>query len=500
MSMRSVLLLIFALAARVTIGADGLRAYAQGTGWTVPVQLSVTGQFSWFPDIAADATGRVHVVWSSFIPGYDAVMYSSVDQNGTWSQPTDIIALPTTGAATRPTIFFGSTGTVHLVGRNDNIMHYYRVPYHDLNAPVRWSAARVIQSGGAYFSRLIAGRDGMVHFIATENLQVQECPTCYTLLYRQSRDDGRSWTSPVVISPVGNGAIKPQMIESRSGSLHVVWDAGRGGGLAQFTGDAQVSYAASRDGGKTWSNAVEFSGPSGGFVGGSGRFITIGEDGAGRLILVWLKLPDDVPQYQISSDDGRTWSAPVSLPGVIGTWNLADSRLDTYSMATDSAGNVHLVLVGRLDSTATLPSLLHMVWNGTAWSDPEVIYSQEGTTPVWPKIAVGLGNQLHVAWFTTNNAASDSESADYRIWYSRSTAAAPAAAAAPYPTPTALPIGTATPEITPTSPVAAVDALPAEVAFESLKTEVDDYAIVAISILPVLLLCALLLLMARRRS
>jgi len=499
-SMRSVLLLIFALAARVTIGVDGPRACAQGTGWTSPVQLSVTGQFSWFPDIAADATGRVHVIWSSFIPGYDAVMYSSVDQDGTWSQPTDIIALPSTGAATRPTIFFGAVGTVHLVGRNDTIMHYYRVPYHDLNAPAHWPVARVIQSGGAYFSRLIVGRDGIVHFIATENLQVQECLTCYALLYRQSRDDGRSWTSPVVISPVGRGAIKPQMIESRSGSLHVVWDAGRGGGLAQFTGDAQVSYTASRDGGKTWSDAVEFSGSSGGFVGGSGRFIAIGEDGVGRLILAWLKLPDDVPQYQISGDDGLTWSAPAPLPGVIGTWKLADSRLDTYSMATDSAGNVHLVLVGRLDSTATLPSLLHMVWNGTGWSDPEVIYSQEGTTPVWPRIAVGLGNQLHVAWFTTNNVATESENADYRVWYSRSVAAAPATAAAQYPTPTALPLVTAMPAITPTPFAATVNALPAEVAFESLKTEVDDYAIIVTSILPVLLICALLLLIARRRS
>lgn len=498
MHTRDRLLLVFASLA--LLGGGSYASHAQGMGWTSPVQLSVTGQFSWFPDIAVDATGRVHVVWSSFVPGYDAVMYSSSDQDGIWSQPTDIIALPGTGAATRPTILFDPQGNAHLIGRNDNIMSYYRVPYSDLRFPMRWPSAREMgRSGGAYFSRLTVGRDDTLHFFATESLHAPECPTCYEILYRQSRDGGRSWTSPMLVSPAGKGAIKPQILESRSGSLHLVWDAGRGGGLAQFVGDAQVSYVVSRDGGKTWSDPVEFSGALGGFPGESGRFIAIGEDGAGKLIVAWLRLPDDMPQYQISSNDGLTWSAPTPLPGVFGTWKLVDARLDTYSMATDGAGNIHLVLVGRLDTASTVPSLLHMVWNGTAWLDPEVIYSREGITPVWPRIAIGLGNQLHVAWFTTNTANTESASADYRIWYARKTTSIPAIPTREYPTPTAAPLASATPVVTPPQSAPALNTLPAEVAFESLKTEIDDYAIVVISILPALLICVILLLLIARR-
>ena len=55
-------------------------------GWTEPALLS----YGWFPDVAADASGRVHVVWSSGTTGYDVVMYSSTTDgaNGSSSPPT----------------------------------------------------------------------------------------------------------------------------------------------------------------------------------------------------------------------------------------------------------------------------------------------------------------------------------------------------------------------------------------------------------------------------
>lgn len=475
---------------------------AQTTGWSSPVQLSETGQFSWFPDIAADQSGQVHVVWASFITGYDAVMYTTSKNGLDWTRPTDILALPYTGAATRPIISFDFHGYAHLVGRNDNKMVYYRVPVHDLQALPRWPPERdMSQLGGAYFSGISVGPDGRLHFIFTENPLAEECLTCYSIFYRQSRDGGISWTSPIMLTPVGNGAIKPQILVSRNGDLHLVWDAGRGGGLAQVTGSTQVSYAASHDGGKTWSEPIEFSGSSAGYPGSSGRFITVGEDGGGKLIVVWLKLPDDVPHYQVSSDGGLNWSAPAPLSGVFGIWSVIESGLDTYSMATDSAGHIHLVMVGRLDPGTRLPSLLHLIWDGSSWSEPAVIFAPLDFTPVWPRIAIGLGNQLHVTWFTANNIfGTDAADADFRIWYARRSTSAPAIQPVVYPTSTPSPLPTATrPALQNLSTPPPVDPSPDEITFNAMKTEVDEYGLIVLSVAPIALLFFGLLLYRRRR-
>lgn len=475
---------------------------AQTPSWSSPVQLSETGQFSWFSDVAADRSGQVHVVWASFITGYDAVMYATSKNGLDWTPPTDILALPYTGAATRPIITFDLQGNAHLVGRNDHKMVYHRVPVYDLQALPRWPPEKdMSQTGGAYFSAIAIGPDGWLHFVFTENPRAEECLTCYSIFYRQSRDGGTSWTSPILLTPVGNGAIKPQILASRTGVLHLVWDAGRGGGLAQVAGSTQVSYVTSRDGGTTWSDPIEFSGSSAGYPGSSGRFITIGEDGGGKLIVVWLKLPDDVPHYQISSDGGLNWSAPAPLPGVFGIWSVIESGLDTYSMATDSAGHIHLVMVGRLDRGAKLPNLIHLTWDGSSWSEPEVIFTPLGSTPVWPRIAIGLGNQLHVTWFTANNIfGTDAADADFRIWYSRKSISAPAVQPVVYPTPTLPPLPTATHSALqnlPTPPP--VNPSPSEITFDALKTEVDDYGLIALSVAPVALFFFALLLYRRRR-
>ena len=68
-------------------------------------------------------------------------------------------------------------------------------------------------------------------------------------------------------------------------------------------------------------------------------------------------------------------------------------------MATDSAGNLHLAMVGRLNATDTALRVLHVSWNGSSWSAPEAIVSYAEDAPEWPVINISNGNQLNVVWF-----------------------------------------------------------------------------------------------------
>jgi hypothetical protein len=176
-------------------------------------------------------------------------------------------------------------------------------------------------------------------------------------------------------------------------------------------------------------------------------------------------------------------------------------------MITDGAGNVHLVMSGYLSGDAdpslnllrsdqrNRPRLLHLVWDGRAWSTPEVIATEDGYPewsaetvkacdaiepntaqarteaaktalkacqqlerfPEWPRVAIG-GNTLHLTWFTRNGLdLHDSDRAHYQVWYSSRQLDAPAVESLPQftPVPTTAPtLPTSSPEVVPTPTLA----------------------------------------------
>ena len=69
-------------------------ASGQTSGWSQPVLLSPQLHSSWFPDVATDMAGQVHVVWSAVLNGYDTVVYTTSTNGQEWSKVNDIFALP----------------------------------------------------------------------------------------------------------------------------------------------------------------------------------------------------------------------------------------------------------------------------------------------------------------------------------------------------------------------------------------------------------------------
>ncbi len=280
----------------------------------------------------------------------------------------------------------------------------------------------------------------------------------------------------------------------------MVWESGVGGAYGQLTDPTSVMYTASYDGGKTWSQPYKFPAPN-----GWGRNVTIGEDGHGTLIVAWLGLDEDLVYYQTSSDEGKSWSDPVSIPDVWGGWSVYNARLDDYTMATDSDGNVHLVFVGRLSAEDKNLEILHLTWNGTVWSRPDTITRLVGDVPEWPRLAISLGNQLNVVWFVRGQAHIwDSDSSQYKVWYSHVTIQATGLKPNPRPTPapdiisTPVPTPILLPTPTPISPTLAA-ALNSPVSNFDIYSEYDDMFMMAKSLLPGLLLLGLVVFFIKGR-
>jgi hypothetical protein len=118
--------------------------------------------------------------------------------------------------------------------------------------------------------------------------------------------------------------------------------------------------------------------------------------------------------------------------------------------------------------------------------------------PEWPRIAVGLGNQLHVVWFVRDaENLFNSDAGNYQVWYASSTTDSPAIAPVavpeippPTPNPNAGVVNSVAAP-TPTSqikPVVVDNAAPPQVAsalLPNIRSENDEVVLLMLAVAPV---------------
>ena len=262
------------------------------------------------------------------------------------------------------------------------------------------------------------------------------CPSCADIFYRHSTNGGESWSAPVNLSNSFAGSVKPQVHVGSGGDVYVTWEEGEDW-YAHAGYPVASMYAYSADGGNTWVEPIVFSSTL-----GAPQQITLGTSQDGGLVVVWRLPKKSSYYYQRSTDNGITWSEPQPIPGVIAKpWE--PFSLDAYHTATDSVGNVHLLVLGYRSPLERELGLIHVVWNGSQWSSPTVIYVSSDP-PEWPRIDVGAGNKVYATWFTRDEEhINDSARGRYQIWVSSYQADAPAQTPAPLPPP----IPTLTPDV-----------------------------------------------------
>ena len=178
-------------------------ASAQGIEWSLPVALSDETTSSWFPEVAVDLSGTVHVAWSSGVAlgsgkAYDTVVYTDSPDGRTWSPPLDVVALPSKGAVTRPMLLPDPVGTLHMTYRSYMIF-YTHVSTQAVSAPGMLPARPISSGDNGYFSQLVLDPGGELHVFYTEYAQRIDCPECLHIFHRVSTDNGLSWSHPVEI-------------------------------------------------------------------------------------------------------------------------------------------------------------------------------------------------------------------------------------------------------------------------------------------------------------
>lgn len=483
---------------------------AQGVGWSEPLWLSTNTPGSWFPDVAADSQGRVHVVWDSGYPpegpedpGIGATMYA-VRRDGDWSEPNDIaLHLPT--AVSRPAITVDGADRLHLVRRGGGVRYMQALAAEAWSAPAWSTSRRVSGLNLAYTPDLVVDDRGVIHVVWEEWVPVelspeeiflqQRSPYLADIFYRRSEDGGRHWDPLVNLSRTPNvGSGRVSIALGGVGGIHVGWDEGWDRNSLEGEPRA-VAYARSLDAGTTWSDPLVFTHTVDAYA-----QMTVGTDRASGVLLVWRTLASNRLLYAWSTDEGETFTDPQPLPLLYARpWV---SPFDAYDMATDAEGNIHLVAVAASTvPTPTTPlAVYHISWDGETWAFPDVIALYPGPeNPEYPRVAVEGGSRLHVVWFTRPEGVS---SVGVQVWYSERDLGIEVTPA-PTWTPTVTPLPpTPQPSPTPLSPTPTI--APEEDASSMvapLYTESDELTVLGIAVLPVLLLVVGLsgVLLSRRR-
>jgi hypothetical protein len=224
-----------------------------------------------------------------------------------------------------------------------------------------------------------------------------------------------TWSSPVAVAePETPGCTtnNPQLAIDSTGGLHVAWTE-----LQLPTGwpPCGALYSDSLNQGKTWSSPVRIAGP------GYGQ-VNLLANGPSNLLLAWnamVAIGDR--KFMRSIDGGFGWGPPLYI-----STKLHGGFTGMPSMATDSAGVVHLVTSVDRPRGETM-AVYYLAWNGANWTDPVLVSNGAiGLRSVeLPWLAVSNGNQLHVVY----------EDDFQRIWYTTRSVSAPPIAAQPIPTP-----------------------------------------------------------------
>jgi hypothetical protein len=480
----------------------------QPVRWNLPVTIpSPRESISWFPNLAVDSKGNVHFVWceTSALPdGDQESIYYSTWNGSQWSQYVDI-ASPAPDIR-RNSIVIDEQDVLHMTYVDSREGNPYRIVYTAVEVDKAFSAANwapmqyINERGVSYFNEISAFKNTLHVVYEDTGNTGGACSGCADMFYRRSVDGGDTWESAIRLLETEGGSSRPHISLDRNGILYVSWDEGWDR-LTGFGSPEFGLYTMSKDQGETWAEPMVIRYPD-----NTNSQLVVEGDGGGGIMLVWRTTSPSYPgvYYIWSSDYGVSWTQPATLASFVSRDMI--NYFDSYDMATDSAGHIHLLVTGYQVASdgrrGATPGLFHYEWDGQRWYPPTVVYTG-GLIPEYARLVIERGNQLHATWFVRHDAYSSvmPHEVMYASGISAAPAIEPAVPVATYEFTNTVEVvesaqSTSTPvlQITPTLEPVDIESS------ASLYTEYDEYAVLLISLIPVSLILGAIMIIVRRRQ
>jgi len=320
---------------------------AWGNTWLAPDRLSwTTGQCE-KPDIVVDSTGRRHVVWMDYTPSpleNLEIIYKHSALAAPWSPPVRVTW--TAGGSAAPVLAVDSNDTVHLTWVEWVVDHWNLFYKRTTDSGSTWSNTQRLtwNPAGSGNAAMAVDSNDSIHLVWESRIGSQR-----VVSHKISTDGGNTWSKITRLSVPLDGLRVPDIAADQAGGVHVVWDH-------PFSGNTDIMYKTSTDGGTTWQAAQRLTWTSG--YAGSAK---IAVDLSGGIHICYI---DDTTGYneifyKESTNTGTTWLPPVRL-----TWNNVPWTHDNQ-IAVDKNNSVHIV------------------WQNSTWNPAnfEIFYKKRAAAP-----------------------------------------------------------------------------------------------------------------------
>jgi len=350
-----------------------------GLTWSALKRLTWNSGMSISPSIDCSSISAIHLVWEDDSSGNFEIYYKNSNNGGTtWSAPERLTW--NTGLSEYPCVASYPTylgGSVHVVWHDDTPGKeeiYYK---RSTDGGTTWSGLSRLtwNDGWSLYPSIAIDSGGVVRLIWYDHT-----PGNYEIFYKHSLDGGTTWSVNKRLTWTSDNSGYPDIACSSASGIHVVW--------VEYlaSGNAEIYYKNSTDGGTTWSAPARLTWNS-----GSSGYPAIATDLANGVHVVWS---DNTPGndeifYKGSTDGGTTWSAPTRL-----TWSSGKSY--SQDITSDSNNNIH---VAWSDSVAGNLEIFYKYStdSGSTWSgNTRLTWNSENSS--FPSIVVDPGGGIQVVW------------------------------------------------------------------------------------------------------
>jgi hypothetical protein len=367
-------------------------------GWSQPENVFETEGRASEVEVAADASGVVHVFWAYGAPGaeesgeVEAIYYAWLE-NGRWSEPVDVLVSPGGRVARFHSVVVDPSGYLHVVWSGGNALYYSRAFAPEAGSALSWTEPAALVSGvSALEPGLAVDGQGILYVVWTQ--------ASAGLMFARSEDGGRSWSAPNLIFPAEQGnelARWGRIAVDVRGRLHVALTFTRSASSAasEQGNPNYLYYLRSEDQGETWSAPFLVT-PEPDF--GEMNVATYGDD---VVHLLWNGRAGTHGRYhRWSENGGQTWSDTQAVVRPAPQDSHGTGGLTGYpALTVDAAGALHMV-------TATGGGDYYYRWQDGLWSEPALLspglrgdgVTGEDISLEQPSIAINRGSELHVVF------------------------------------------------------------------------------------------------------
>ena len=298
----------------------------------------------------------------------------------------------TSGGSYEPAIAMDSSDNLHVVWQDFTPGNREIYYKRSTDGGASWGASkRLTWTSGESFSPALAIDSGdAIHVVWYDDTSGE-----YEVYYKRSEDGGTNWSSTERLTWTSGISLHPAIAIDSSSTIHVVWED-------HTPGNADIYYKASTNGGTTWSAAKRLT-----WTSGQSFLPAIDADSSDGIHVIWQDHTDGNGEvyYKASADGGTTWSAAKRL-----TWTSGESYGPGISIASNGA--IHIVWYD--DSLVNLEIYYKRSTDGGAtWSVSQRLTWTLGDS-LYPATSIDSSDAIHIVW------QDDTPGSD-EIYYKKST-------------------------------------------------------------------------------